>query len=103
MAKGCQLLAVRRSNRIVKGQCQIRYLTINGREHLGQARLLLVGRQPFLEFLAGNLCFVCKDVFQRAVRHQELRRCFRSHARYARNIVRRIPHQALQINQSDWR
>ena len=59
--------------------------------------MLRIGSKRLSQFRAAGFVCMCQYLFQRSKFIQQLGRCFGAHARHARDIVRAVAHQSLEV------
>ena len=74
-------------------------MELDRRELLREACLVGILRQALLELLAGDFLHMCEHVLNGTVGQQQLRSCLRADTRDARNVVGRIAHESLEIDE----
>ena len=93
------LLHVRLDAVVRLDKFDFRHMELDRRELLREACLVGVFHQALLELLAGDILHMCEHVLDGTVGQQQLRSCLRADTRDARNVIGRIAHESLEIDE----
>ena len=93
------LLHVRLDAVVRLDKLDLRHMELDRRELLREACLVGVFHQALLELLAGDILHMCEHVLDGTVGQQQLRSCLRADPRDARDVIGRIAHESLEIDE----
>ena len=99
VTEGLHLLHVGLDAVVLLGKSEVRHMELDRRELLREARLVGVRLQVLLELLAGDFPDMREHILDGAVGQQQFRGRLGADARHAWDVVGRIAHESLEVDE----